>query len=441
MLHDSFEAMSQTQEKTGDPRSGGLSYSVIKELFRLKTLEECTSYAAVVLENPVLIVDPAFGILAHSHYETGWDKGWDDLFERGEYTFEYLASNFEFDKNNISDLERGLPAVGLNAQSENRRLVVRMYSRGIFLGSFAVIEACRSFIPSDLDLAYILARIAGNIIAENRIVLRKRKYSSLYSCLIDRLEGIQNDENVFNEVLTKNGLSEDTAYHVVLVDLSNYYLQCAPPDLLRDFLKTLAPHTQSLYYERNVLVLLPVGWTKNPALLFDTLDKWLQRWNLRASVSDKFYRPFDLPEYYRQVKTAFAILKDADSEGSEFLKARKPYASLLFYEDFRFIDMASSASARFPKPDAAPMSMYDDKMIEILEYDRRFDTTYMKTLWVYLNNDKNTLNTSLEMGVHRNTTSYRLHKIEELFDVDFADQWQMFRIYTSYLTYLNIGRK
>lgn len=416
------------------PRLDGISFGVLKKIIDVKSLHECVSYAAEILGNPVAIVDPAFCLMAYSHYEFGWDRGWDDLFHRGGYSYEYIASITNYDKEKMPELARGVPTIGRHAQSENRRVAVRIYSEDIMLGTLVVVEACQPFTSTDPELAYIFGKTAGHIIAEQRFGSRPRKYRSLYPLLMDRLDGIQNDQKAFEEVLEYIGLPSNSIYRVVLVDMSNYYIQKQSPDTLMDFLKTLAPKIQSLFYDGNILVLLPLWRIKNSEWLFGTLNQTLLSWGLCAAVSDKFHRPFDIPEYYRQAKVTLSLMKKLDGDGGKFLRAREQYSSLLFYHDLRFIDMVETVLSTVP--DRHISSLCDGKMMEILEYDRIYGTKYMKTLWVYLNSDKNALKASLEMGVHRNTTNYRLRKIEELFNLDFTDSWMMFRIYSSYLIYL-----
>ncbi len=421
-------------EASAMPRLDGISFGVLKKIIDVKSLKECVSYAAEILGNPVVIVDPAFCLMAYSQYEFGWDQGWDDLFHRGGYSYEYLASITNYDKEKMPELTRGVPTIGRHAQSENRRVAVRIYSEDIMLGTLVVIEACRPFTSTDSELAYIFAKTAGHIIAEQRFGCRPRKYRSLYPLLTDRLNGILNDQKAFDEVLEYIGLPSNSIYRVVLVDMSNYYIQKKSPDTLKDFMATLAPNIQSLFYGGNILVLLPLSRIKNIGWLFGTLDQTLLSWGLSAAVSDKFHRPFDIPEYYRQAKVTLTLKKKLDGGGWEFLWGREQYSSLLFYYDLRFMDMVETALSAVP--DRHISSLCDDRMMEILEYDRIYDTKYMKTLWVYLNNDKNGLKASQKMGVHRNTTNYRLRKIEELFNIDFTDSWMMFRIYSSYLIYL-----
>lgn len=225
----------------------GISFDVLKKIIDAKSLNECVSYAAELLGNPVVIVDPAFCLMAYSNYKFGWDQGWDDLFHRGGYSYEYIASIMYYDKEKMPELMRGVPTIGRHAQSENRRLATRIYVGDIMLGTLITVEACRPFIATDQDLAYIFAKTAGHIIAGQRFDSRPRKYRTLYPLLMDRLDGIQNDQKIFDEVLEYIGLPSNSIYRVILVDMSNYYIQKKIAGYADRFLENPCPANPELF--------------------------------------------------------------------------------------------------------------------------------------------------------------------------------------------------
>ena len=58
---------------------------------------------------------------------------------------------------------------------------------------------------------------------------------------------------------------------------------------------------------------------------------------------------------------------------------------------------------------------------KLIAYDQVHDTDFANTLKVYLSTERRNLETAKELNLHRNSLSYRLHKLEELLDVDLDD--------------------
>jgi DNA-binding PucR family transcriptional regulator len=58
---------------------------------------------------------------------------------------------------------------------------------------------------------------------------------------------------------------------------------------------------------------------------------------------------------------------------------------------------------------------------EMIEWDEKYNTEYLKTLRAYLVTNKSTKESIRLLMVHQNTLMYRLQKIRELFNIDFTD--------------------
>lgn len=72
------------------------------------------------------------------------------------------------------------------------------------------------------------------------------------------------------------------------------------------------------------------------------------------------------------------------------------------------------------------------KTIGVLEeYDKANKTNYMETLEIFLQNNCSTGETAEKMFVHRNTISYKIHKIEELLDCNMNELDTKVNLYVS----------
>ena len=71
------------------------------------------------------------------------------------------------------------------------------------------------------------------------------------------------------------------------------------------------------------------------------------------------------------------------------------------------------------------------KVLNIWEYDKANDTNYFSTLSTYVSCNCSIINTSAKMFVHKNTVSYRIDRIEEIFKLDLSDEEVLFSTFYS----------
>ena len=64
-------------------------------------------------------------------------------------------------------------------------------------------------------------------------------------------------------------------------------------------------------------------------------------------------------------------------------------------------------------------------------FDARDHTDYLRSLAAYLNSGRNVAKASRMLGVHKNSMYYRIQRIEELADVDLAEERACFLLQLS----------
>ncbi len=71
----------------------------------------------------------------------------------------------------------------------------------------------------------------------------------------------------------------------------------------------------------------------------------------------------------------------------------------------------------------------------IREYDSKYDTEYYLTLKSYIMNIFDKKQTMIELSIHRNTLTYRLNRMKEIFHLDIDDKQTAFHLYCSFMIY------
>lgn len=65
------------------------------------------------------------------------------------------------------------------------------------------------------------------------------------------------------------------------------------------------------------------------------------------------------------------------------------------------------------------LNYINETILEIYIYDRDNNTSLLETLYQYLLNNKSLNETSRILFVHKNTVTYRLERVKDLFNIDF----------------------
>ncbi len=99
----------------------------------------------------------------------------------------------------------------------------------------------------------------------------------------------------------------------------------------------------------------------------------------------------------------------------------KDSAAVFSYEKYKFFDMAMTAA----NYDETALENFVSEDVQIIrQYDRENGTDYLRTLYVFLLSDKSYVRTALKLFTHKNTITYRINRLKELFNVDLSDMGQ-----------------
>lgn len=90
-----------------------------------------------------------------------------------------------------------------------------------------------------------------------------------------------------------------------------------------------------------------------------------------------------------------------------------PDQKIYYYEDMMVYDLLGNAI-----PLDHLLSLYNSTVASLDIADRKGDTEYLKTLDVYLENNCNVTKTAQDLHLHRNTMMYRIERIQEILQMD-----------------------
>lgn len=209
--------------------------------------------------------------------------------------------------------------------------------------------------------------------------------------MIDILQGTLTDKQLITNQLKSLGWKEQGEYRMLGVQLKG----------------------DVEAFKRNVLIMLTDGWDAHGFLyndlllivyneqpqkynrLLECLNRNLELFHRWGVLSEAFSCFSNMSRYYRQIQ----IVMDGEHPNK---------AQLMLYEDFYLVHRERLLLAEIP--------LY--RPVERLwEYDRQHGSEYCNTLFQYIVQERNTVQTAKLLYLHRNTMKYRLERIEDIIQV------------------------
>ncbi|MGI6008052.1 MAG: PucR family transcriptional regulator [Ruminococcus sp.] len=140
-----------------------------------------------------------------------------------------------------------------------------------------------------------------------------------------------------------------------------------------------------------------------------------KKYGSSIGCSDSFYSLEKLSVYYRQAVLAaeYASLPNPEDGVSSYNSVCVPY-------------LLKEVQKTVPRD-----FVLHPAVKELEAYDKANHTEFLKTLYVYLKNERRTMETVKELYIHRNSLLYRLERIEKLTGVRLEDYYERLRLLLS----------
>ncbi len=386
---------------------------LLNSLAQGKGLKYLLEIGAESLNNPLILIDASFSVLAYSKNENITDELWNKNIEMGYCTYEFIAAVKQLKSIKDSPFSNE-PFIVTCEASNIRRLVSKVIIDSKIVGYLLLLE-CHDTIK---DEHRKIVKILNNAISEemkNNMFYRNIKGFKYENLLLDLLDGKIYNEEVAIERMKGAECNFGKNLYIITLDISTYNFSTKHKDGLKESIENILINSKSIYYEDNIVILLDM---KNELLknnnLFKEFEKFLSKNKLFVGISNNFSLLTKLKYAYNESKKTLQL--------SRLLKRR---GSVFFYDDFKFYDLISSL-------DEDLIKFCHPALIKLIEFDKDNNTNYYNTLLCYLSNNQNMNLTSEKLYIHRNTLNYRISKIKEIIYSDLKDSEIIFQISYSY---------
>lgn len=356
-------------------------------LLKSDTAEAFLNYCALLLNQPIWLMDESFGLLAMSqkpspeNYYQQYFKNMDQLDERIQewirtgFITQVSSENTVFTR--IHDELLNVDIIACDIRIKKQR-AARLT---IFLTNENSVED-----EVVLDIVEALAiLLRGLQVHENR---GTKEQLLLYLISEETL-----NENKINHYCQLAAFQMTSPYQIAVIDFKqSSEVRHSITQYLNHSLRQCCPQAITILYEQRLVVLFS---SKNP--LYSFFENDYQYYQLKVGFSYEFY---SLNESKAAFKQALAACTLGSAAINDFQSVKNTYLLMQLNESNQLFAYAHP------------------KIKQLMAYDEEYHTHYLETLeaaYIQCNTKEACAN---YLNVHLNTVKYRLNQIKELFDLD-----------------------
>ncbi|HJA65391.1 MAG TPA: helix-turn-helix domain-containing protein [Candidatus Mediterraneibacter cottocaccae] len=362
-------------------------------------IKKIAEKAAEVLENPVIITNAAYKVLAiNDAGEKVEDPVFDSALQSGYCSAESIRI-FEYEgiTEKVLQTEHAfLLSTGLAEKIP--RVLAKVMVNGKVAAYVGVLQVKRKITRQDLNMTELLCQILQKEIERDAALLDPTNI--IYESIIrDVLSGQITTPFVLQERLKASRWMTKKYFRCTLIATYNQYKQIDNISyLVNKISATLA--VKVIRYHNNILILNNYDSREQWHRQINMIEREAKILSLKLGVSNEFESLLDLGQYYREALNAAEI--------AMILKARDTvfyFAAFLPYYLISCVDKDVLKACR---------NTYYSRL---KKYDEKHHTSYIETLYYFILYNCSIQDAAKKMCVHRNTMAHRIEKIIEITNI------------------------
>ena len=376
---------------------------LISNISRGESLSEFADLCCRLIQNPIMICDASFFVLAYSQNEDPDDYVWQEIIKR-KYSPEIFVKQSDIDHfyRRVKDTMLPLFVDERAFESEHRRAVGAVYDGSTVSGYITVLEYESPITEDTLLNMKLIAELLSIRFKEDHLASNSfRKYRNDF--VVSILSGNMIDPEM---VATRAAYLNVSFYHYFAVlgiealgaDYSSSYSDQVKNVLLHWFPTCIYSHLENKTY---YIVSYPEegAWKdiQNSEFL-----RYLSHENLICIMSD-------FTDDIMKVSRCFSQVRQMEKH---YLHCRMPGSPRLIVYSYDVI---------FSILENIENGYLEEVYERLRASDASLKTEYCRTLETFFKKNQNISDTAAALHIHRNTAIYRLARIRELLGLDFDD--------------------
>lgn len=392
-------------------------YELYNSLFTENNIDAILNVGENFLNNPIFILDTSYRIITRSNLAK-FDNSSLETLNGENYllldTIKLMKKNKCID--NIYNSDKAF-----FYESDQNLIFCSIRINNVTVGYITILENKTNFQEEDLELTNILSKVFSiqlqkeNLFISNYGSDEEYYLTNLLINKIDNLEYTIERLKYINFDLYENMLILSIPFKQKYNDYRhNFGLM----ELVKK-IKSILGNCISTYYKDTLIFLisneLKVVITSS---VKESLLEFLKLNNLRCGVSIVFNNLIDIKDFFNQSINALEL--------SSFMKKNNIINYFEDYVEYYLFNISIDKTDDLHKINL--LTLVHPWIKELIEFDNKNKTDLFKTLKIYLQNNRNANDTSIQLNIHRSTFFYRFNKIQSLLNISLGDNNNLFKL-------------
>lgn len=379
------EDLTQPQWQSGDMTA------LITEFFEQDDLQQLALDVGIYLDCPLLVLDDAFRVVAHFCPVNFSDPLFRSAVSQGAITYEASAVISK-----SPALREGGAVMFKLEESPFRRHFEPLICTGVRLGYLVCVDTDGHLpkIPADIWRQIDLILAKQLFIETSR---QDKPFETAEDILMHLLDGGFPSASYFQLQAVGTYLADFHPSAFALMDLTAYHNQYLGAHHLKEEIGERFPDSHPFLYKGDIFLFLhrdsDVG----------TFTELAKEFDLKVIVSEAIRNLYDLPLLYRAAHDALDMIVGSNYHGTNVCSVAQLRTPLLLKNLESRDDLISP------------------ELRALAEHDRKKETQYCETLYLYLIYSRSLKKTCDALFTHRNTVLYRIGRIQDDFLIPLDD--------------------
>lgn len=371
--------------------------NIYEEMFKIfikaRNLNEIIEGIYSLTGNPIAVINSDFQLMAYHSPFLFDDETRNESIKIGYLnfaTFLKIRESLSIDENYKI----------VTTLSSNRRLIANIKDKNNKFTAFLIILEVETKLEDiSNDFIDILSKLINKYLLDQNFLKTNDTLSTFLSSL---LNNTFTDKMIFLQKIKDFKIDLKKSYYLLILDYNEQFNECTKAEVETFFTSLLGNNIVATTYKNGDYVLLI-----NNSIDVQTNDKindFLFKMRFYMIKSNRIIDLFSLSNIFKEVYKLFQLLEKTIEE--YILYDVENYLSFLPLINYRNEEL---------------INFINTDIYQIFLYDQANKTELIDTIYVYLLTNKSLNESAKKLYVHKNTITYRLDKIYELFQVEFSN--------------------
>ncbi len=358
-----------------------------------------------LINNPIMVFNSDFQLVTYISPFLFEDETWNYTIKNG-----YLK--IDLYKKIRRDLKESDDYKIVTSLSSNRRLIINLKDENKKIIGIMIILEINTKLE---DISEEEIRVFSNLSSK---ILLNQKFNgdsiTLNMFFMSLLNNVYKDKQVYLEKIKELNFDLRKDYYLLIFDFNHQYNDKNRELVENYFRKLFSKILVSFTYKDGYLVILISKIISNNEI--ESINDFIFKHHFYMIISSKINDLNPISTIYKDEVKVLKLLEDSIKD-------------YILYDLNNYLPLLPLISLN----NEELLNFINKNISDIYHYDLEFKTNFLDTLYIYLVTNKSLIETSKRLFVHKNTITYRLEKIKELFGVEYDDYNQNIVYITSIL--------